>query len=396
VPAERVDAIVDLAPDACRRCARALHARDAVGDPRRHQVTELPPIAAHITEYRCHRRRCRRCGTTTQAPLPDALAGQFGPQLTALIAYLTVVCRMPRLVVQRFLEGALQIPISLGSTQAAWEEASAAVAAPYAELAATLRQVPVLNADETGHRTNGDKRWLWVFVARTFVLYRIAASRGADVLQAVLGETFAGVLGSDRLPSYLKYVAGQRQFCWAHLTRNVLSALDLARTPSARRFCREALVLQRRLFRLWHRSRGDPTARGGPLTRQELIAKALPIEKAFFRLGERYLDAANADVRNLAYALFVHNQHFFTFVHEDGVEPTNNVAERALRTAVQWRKIMFGNRSAAGELAVARLLTVTRTCQLQQLNALAYLTAAIHCHRRRQAVATLLPKPFTP
>ena len=142
---------------------------------------------------------------------------------------------------------------------------------------------------------------------------------------------------------------------------------------------------------------GDPTARGGPLTRQELIAKALPIEKAFFRLGERYLDAANADLNAISlYALFVHNQHFFTFVHQDGVEPTNNVAERALRTAVQWRKIMFGNRSAAGELAVARLLTVTRTCQLQQLNALAYLTAAIHCHRRRQAVATLLPKPFTP
>jgi transposase len=396
VPAERVDAIVDLAPDACRHCARALHARDDVGDPRRHQVTELPSMPAHITEYRCHRRRCRGCGTTTPAPLPDELAGQFGPQLTALIAYLTVVCRMPRLVVQRFLEGALQIPISLGSTQAAWEEASAAVAAPYAELEATLPQVPVLNADETGHRTNGDKRWLWAFVARTFVLYRIAASRGSDVLRAVLGETFAGVLGSDRLPSYLKYVTGQRQFCWAHLTRNVLSALDLATTPSAKRFCREALVLQRRLFRLWHRFRGDPTARGGPVTRQELIAKALPIEKAFFRLGERYLDAPNADVRNLACALFVHHPHFFTFVHEDGVEPTNNVAERALRTAVQWRKIMFGNRSAEGELAVARLLTVTRTCQLQQLNALAYLSAAIHCHRRRQAVASLLPKRFTP
>ena len=97
-----------------------------------------------------------------------------------------------------------------------------------------MPQEPVVNADETGHRTNGDKRWLWVFVAHTFVLYRIAADRGSAVLTAVLGETFAGVLGSDRLPSYLKYVAAQRQLCWAHLTRNLLSALDLARTPSAR------------------------------------------------------------------------------------------------------------------------------------------------------------------
>jgi transposase len=396
VPADRVDDVVNHVPDRCRRCARRLHARDAVGAPRRHQVTDLPPIAAHITEHRCHGRQCPDCGTITVALLPDDVVGQFGPQLTALIAYLTVVCRMPRLVVQRLLEGALQIPISLGSTQRAWEEASAAVATPYAELEAALRAESALNIDETGHRTNGDKRWMWAFVARTFIVYRIAASRGADVLKTVLGETFAGIVGSDRLPTYLKYVVGQRQFCWAHVTRNLLSALDLATTPSAKRFCREALALERRLFRLWHRFRGDPEARGAPLTRAELRDKVLPIEKRLFALGERYLDAANADVRNLATAFFIHNPHFFTFVYENGVSPTNNAAERALRTAVQWRKIMFGTRSDQGERAVERLLTIVRTCQLQQLNALAYLTAAIATHRRREAVASLLRRPQTP
>lgn len=390
VPAERVDAVVDLAAEACRHCARRLHARHTLGEPRRHQVTELPPIAAHITEYRCHRRQCPDCGTITLAPLPNDDANQFGPQLTGLIAYLTVVCRMPRLVVQRFLEGALQIPISLGSTQAAWEETSAAVAASYADLEAALPHEPVLNADETGHRTNGDKRWLWAFVARTFVVYRIATSRGSDVLTTVLGATFTGILGSDRLPAYLKYVVGQRQFCWAHVTRNVLSALDLATTPSGKRFCREALALDRRLFRLWHRFRGDPAARGTPLTRAELIMKVRPIEQRLFALGERHLNAANADVRNLARVFFVHNQHFFTFVYEEGVEPTNNSAERALRTAVQWRKIMFGTRSDHGERAVERLLTIVRTCQLQQLNALAYLAAAVAAHRSRQPVPLLL------
>ena len=396
MPAERVNVIVDLVPDACRQCAHRLHARDDVGDPRRHQVTELPPIEAYVTEYRCHRRQCPACGTTTQAPLPDELAGQFGPQLTALIAYLTVVCRLPRLVVQRLLEGALQIPMSLGSTQHAWEEASAAVAAPYQELQQALPQQPVLNGDETGHRTNGAKRWLWTLVAPTFIFYTIATSRGADVLRGLLGATFAGILGSDRLPTYLTYAAGLRQFCWSHFRRNLLSAQDLATTASAQRFCREALTLQRQLFRLWYRFRGDPHARGAPLTRAQLIAKVLPIEKQFFALAERYVNAADDDVSNLARALFVHHPHFFTFVHEEGVEPTNNVAERALRTAVQWRKIMFGNRSTTGELAVARLLTVTRTCQVHQIHVLAYLTAAIRCHRRRPVVASLLPKRLTP
>ena len=122
------------------------------------------------------------------------------------------------------------------------------------------------------------------------------------------------------------------------------------------------------------------------------VAKVLPLQRQLFRLAEGALDRPDDDVRNLATALFTQHENFFVFVHHDGVEPTNNRAERALRPAVQWRKIMFGTRSAAGELAVARLLTVMSTCQMQQLNVLAYLTAAIQCHRRRQEVPSLLPK----
>ena len=97
-------------------------------------------------------------------------------------------------------------------------------------------------------------------------------------------------------------------------------------------------------------------------------------------------------MRNLARALFVNFEKFFVFVEYEGVEPTNNSVERALRIAVQWRKIMFGTRSAAGEVAVARLLTVTQTCRKQGRNALAYLAAAIHCQRRGRAAASLLPR----
>jgi transposase len=392
VPRERVDVTVEQHPTHCRACAQVLRARDAQGPPRRYQVTEVPPVAAHITEYRCHRRVCPGCGTTTVAALPAEVTGQFGPHLTALIAYFTVVCRLPRAVVHDVLEGVLQIPISVGSTQAAWEEASTAVAAPYAELRQALPQQPVVNIDETGHRTNGNKRWLWTVVARTFVVFTITASRGTDVLVDLLGPAFAGILGSDRLPAYLKYAAAQRQLCWSHLKRNLLSALDLARTSGARRFCREALVLERRLFRVWHRYRGDPAAPGGPLTRADLMARVLPIEKKLFALAERHLNAPDKQVRNLARALGAHLPHFFTFVYEEGVAPTNNAAERALRPAVVWRKLYFGTRSAEGEIAIARLLTIVQTCQLQQLSVLAYLTAAITAHRRRQRVASLLPR----
>ena len=141
-------------------------------------------------------------GNTTQAPVPDEVIGQFDPQLTALIAYVTVVCRLPRRVAHRLLEGALQIPISLGSTHAAWEEASDAVAAPCPALAQALTHQPVVNGDETGHRTNGAKRSLWVLVAPRFVVYRIAATRGVGVLRDLLGPVFPGILCSGRWASY--------------------------------------------------------------------------------------------------------------------------------------------------------------------------------------------------
>src|ERR1035441_5685754 len=126
--AERVNSVIDLLPARCRHCdcrlAGGSRKVSMQGEPRRHQVTELPPIEAHITEYRCQSAVCPDCGKATQAELPQEVQGHFGPELTALIAYLTVVCRMPRRVVQELLGQVLGIPLSLGSIQNSWEETS--------------------------------------------------------------------------------------------------------------------------------------------------------------------------------------------------------------------------------------------------------------------------------
>jgi hypothetical protein len=396
VPIEQVNKLVPLYPDQCSGCGRHLSKTgkgvEVKSEPRRHQVTEIPEIQAHITEYQCHQVICPYCEKVTAASLPEEVQDGFGPQLTAWIVYMTVVCRMPRRMVQRFLEEALHIDISLGSTQKAWEQASAAVAVPCEQLREDLKNQPVVNGDETGHRTNAEKRWLWVMVARTYVVYMIAASRKAEVLVALLGKVFNGIIGSDRCPSYAKYHQGKLQYCWAHFKRNILGALELAKTTEAERFCRDALALHARLFRLWHRFRGNPENRGAPISRQQLRIRSIPIEKKFFALAKRHLDSRDSGVRNLARALFVNFQNFFTFIEHEGVEPTNNSAERALRHAVIWRKIMFGNRSEVGEVAVARLLTVAATCKMQHRDALAYLTSAIRSYRRGENPPSLLSK----
>ena len=387
---ERVDEIRPLLPCQCRECGHALPQRledaNTGGTPRRHQVTELPPIQAHIIEYQCHNVICPECGKSTKAALPQEVSGQFGPELTALIVHLTVVCRMPRRVVERLLEQALGIEISLGSTQKCWEEASQAVAAPCLELERKLKDAPVLNADETGWRTNGGKRFLWVFLAAQYVVYTIEATRGSVVLIRLLGAVFTGVLCSDRFSGYLKYHQGRAQFCWAHLKRNILGVLELAKNNEVERFCRDALAEHAKLFRLWHKFRD------GRIDRQQLKLRSILIEKRLFALGERHLDHSSKDVRNLAAVLFDHIPRLFLFVQQEGVEPTNNGAERELRPLVQARKVSFGNRSAAGELATARLFTVAETCRLQGRDVLGYLSAAITSHRRCQAPASLLPK----
>jgi transposase len=395
-PLSRVNQVIGVFPPKCRHCDSRLSLRVSTqGEPRRHQVTELPPIEAHITEYQCHCVVCPECGKATQAELPREAQGHFGPQLTALIAYLTVVCRMPRRMVRELLEQVLAIPLSLGSIQNSWEEASEAVAEPCAELERQLPHEPVVNSDETGYRTSGEKRWLWVLVAANFVFYKIALTRGAEVLVELLGEVFAGILCSDRCASYLKYHKGEGQFCWAHFKRNILGIQKIGKTTDAECFCRDALALHARLFRLWHRFRDGPGVRYGPITREQLIEKSIPLEKKFVALADRYLDSRDKDVANLALALLLHFEKFFAFLRHEGVEPTNNAAERALRCAVQWRKISFGSRSAQGEVAVARLLTVTRTCRMQNRVPLDYLVTALQSHRSALPVPSLFKAAST-
>jgi transposase len=398
VPLAEVSAIEVLLPKRCRHCGGNLPQKPGqvtmAGEPRRHQVTEVPPVKICITEYQFPHVVCGQCGKTTCAPLPKEIRGNFGPQLTALIAYWTVVCRLPRRLVESMLADVLGIEISLGSTQKAWEEVSQAVAQPIQQLQEQLPQQVILNVDETGWRTNGDKRWIWALVAQQFVFYVVASTRGAEVLVSLLGAVFRGILCNDRWVVYLSYHSGRMQLCWAHLKRNILGIAEYARSPSARQFCRDALAIVARLFRLWYRFRGDLRDRRGnpqPIDRRQLIDKSIPLQKKLFALAEAHLDDADREVRNLATALFIHFDRLFTFLEQEGVDPTNNIAERTLRTAVQWRKISFGNRSRNGEIATARLLSVAQTCKRQHRHVLGYLTDAVRCHRHQAPAPSLLP-----
>ena len=398
VPADQVQEVRAILPAACKHCGESLPQSNALstlapleqirtmGEVHRHQVTEVPPIRPYVIEYQCPKVSCPACGEGTRAPLPPEAQGNFGPELMALVAYMTMVCRMPRRVVEVFPEQALGISMSLGSTQKCWEQASAAAAQPCQQLQQQLKHEPVLNSDETGWRNNGQKRYMWALVASNFVFYTIQKTRSSEVLIQLLGAVFAGILCSDRYSAYFKYQKGMAQLCWAHLKRDILGIQDFAKTTDAEKFSRDALALYASLFRLWHKFKS------GLIDRNQLIERSLPLQKRWFAFAEKYLDSEDRAVCNLATALYKHCDRLFTFIAYPGVEPTNNIAEQVLRMAVQLRKIMFGNRSPEGELAMARLLTVAQTCRIQGISALEYLKKAIICHRRGQPVPSLLPQ----
>jgi transposase len=385
VPSDEVAYVVEHYPAACGRCGGALTAGPAatVGEPRRHQVTELPVVRAEVTEHRLHRVRCPACGGETRASLPaDVPAGAFGPRLQATVAVLSGRYRLSRREVAGACADVLGAPVAVGSVDRLCATMAAALARPVAEIAAAVRRAPVAHADETSWRQAGERRWLWVAVTAAATVFAVAGSRGGAVIRGLLGPGFAGHLVSDRWSAYGWLPDGRRQLCWAHLTRAFQALVD--RGGRAKPLGAAALRLVDELFARWHAARDDPARRAA------FADEIRPLQAQLRALLDRGLDNPVKDANDLCYDLLLHWPALWTFATVPGVEPTNNAAERALRPAVLWRKGSFGTQSDAGNLFVARMLSVAATCKQQRRSLLAYLTEVCAAAQRRQPSPPLL------
>jgi transposase len=369
VPPEKVDWIQEVFPDSCEICHTPLHPGLAgsrvLGNYLRCQVIEIPDIKPDVSEYRLRCVECA-CGAVTWADAPPQARSGFGPRLTGLLAYLSAMHRVTRRGCQELAKTLFGIDISLGSVCKLHEEVSQALEPCCKEIKQALPKQEVLNVDETGWKSMGKGIWLWVFVAPTMTFFTLAASRGAKVLKGVLGDVFGGIICSDK---------GKRQICWAHIIRTLKGLKHACRSPDGVRFARWMLADIGRLFALWH------AFQDGHVDRRTLVTKSVPIRARISNCLQTYELSSDHDVARTARGLIKHWNHLFTFLDHEGVEPTNNSAERGIRPAVQWRKICFGNQSENGEMLTARLLTVTRTCIMQQRNSFDFLVHSITAHR---------------
>jgi len=381
IPADECDDVQPLKPTECRRCGEKLSGNDR--EPLRHQVWELPEIKPHVTEYQRHRLACSCCGESTCAPLPPGVPlGQSGPRLMAFTALLMAYYRQSKRRTAEFLTTLFGQPCCAALAVKIQTQVTAAVRPAYEELAAQLPTQEHVNADETATKQRNTKAWLWTFVARLFTVFAVRPTREATAVDELLGDEFQGIVTCDRAKMYWR--VGRLQWCWAHLKRDFQALIDRG-DNQAKRLGYDLRRMTCKLFEHW------ANYRDGTISRVAFVRRMAPIRREVERLLLRGLQSGNTSLVGMCQELHEHRRWLWAFVRHEGVEPTNNAGERALRHAVIWRKLSFGTQSAGGSRFVETMLTVIETCRQQQRNAFKYLTAAIHSHLSHQPTPSLVP-----
>jgi transposase len=385
LPPEQMEEIVEHWPERCRSCAHTFAERELVdaSTPWRHQVAELPPIAVRVTEHRLHGVCCPACATTTRAELPRELPrSAFGPRLQAAVVTLAVRNRVSRRETIELAHELFGVEISTGSVDGIVHHAGEALAAPHTRLEQELKSAPVVDIDEAGWKTAGANRTLWGALSGRAAVFRIAAGRHGFEARTLLGERFAGIVCSDRWRGYDYLDPSQRQLCWAHLLRDFTAHSDGMAQQQA--FGQAGLAIARDLFAAWDSYQADGD-------RARLQAQLAPLQDQLRALLEH---AARKSPRTKYHRVFARNllkrwPALWTFTHTDGVEPTNNHAERGLRGAVIYRKLSLGSQSEQGERTIERLLSASVTCRLQRRSLFAYLTHVLTARIRGDPIPAL-------
>lgn len=378
IPTAECQAVVPCVPTECRRCGNGLTGSDP--DPLRHQVWELPEIKPLVTEYQQHRLVCS-CGCSTCGELPEGVpTGQAGPRLIAFVALLMACFRQSKRRSAQFLSMILNQPASAGWIVKLQNRAAAAVEPAYQELAEQLPEQRVLHGDESPTKQGQAKAWVWTFVAASFTFFACRLSRGGEVVRGLLGEAWDGVMPCDRARMYWS-CCGRLQWCWAHLKRDFQALIDSPCTVK-KRLGHDLMRQTKKMFALWQK------VRDGTLSRRAFRRRMKPIRQQI----DSYLLRGyfNAHTHGFCKELYDHRERLWTFLEVDGVEPTNNAAEQALRHAVIWRKLSFGTQSANGSRFVERMLTVIETSRRQQRNVFTWLTATVSAHHHARPTPSLL------
>ena len=385
---ELVDEIVEHYPPACRGCGHEFidDERRPRGRFGRHQIAELPEISVLVIEHRTRRLRCGCCGARTTATLPAGICGSvFGPRLQAAIVTLTARNRVSRRGASELAGELFGAQVCAGSIDAICQHASAALAGPYASLGAFIRAQSALHVDETGWRTAGDGRALWGLTTPEASLFQVAEHCDREQFDALIGD-YSGIVISDRWPGYEHLDPERRQVCWSHLQRDFRRHSQEGITDHQKTFGEAGIALTSRVFAAWRAFQQEHH------DRVRLLIELAPVQS---ELNTLLKQAGRKSTRTKYHRRFANNLRkvwpaLWTFLTDPSVEPTNNPAERALRTPVIHRKLSHGTRSHDGERFAERALSAAATCRQQRRSLFDYLVELFIAHDRGDPLPALV------
>ncbi len=331
-----------------------------------HQHIELPQIVMTVIHFILYQGRCTACGKVNKGYVPREYTPGFGPRFSALVAEIGGIDGNSRETIQTFCSSVLKVHVSLGVIQKIIDRASAAIEPHYRAIRDKARGQEINHLDETPWKKNGKLHWLWVMAGSAVAFFMVHTHRSQAAFDKLIGA-WKGILVSDGYRIYQKWVH-KRQSCLAHLIRRA-NGLAQRRDPELARCGTWGRAELRRLCKM---------------------AKAPPTEgkwRAFYarlcRLIALYRDSdseAGKFVRHIEREM----DSLFTFLVEEGVEPTNNFAERMIRFAVLWRKRSQGTKSEKGNRWVERILSLRQTCRLQGMSTFEVLVDALDSYFKNQ------------
>lgn len=386
VPPEDVAERKQVVPDTCVDCSGPVEERTGAPPPMREQQVDIPQVEPHVLELVFEWRWCPRCGKWVRGRRPCGIPpGAFGPHLLVLVALLTGKFRLTKRLVAALLSDVLKVEMSPASVCKAEQTMSAAIAAPVEGARVYVRNSDYAHLDETGWMERLRRAWLWTAVAGLVTVFTIARSRGSEVAKAILGEDFVGFLITDRWCGYNWSDRFLRQLCWAHLQRDFQGMVD--RGGSGAAYGRALLEETKKMFVWWSQ------VKDGLLSRNRFIEQMAPVRARIERLLTQAAACPRAGkTAGMAKQILKLKEALFTFVEVEGIEPTNNAAERAIRPAVVYRKSSFGTFSEAGSRFLERIMSVVQTCKAQERNVHDFLTRALDAYLRNQPAPSLVPE----
>lgn len=367
---EEVDKRIHVPIDICPECGSTDLSKRP---PRIFQQHELPDIKPIITEIECEKAHCKNCRKNFVAPLPKEYdQSAFGPRLISTIGLCSSAYRMSKRSIQTMLKTLLGVDISLGSIPAMESKVAEGLKPCFEELVAKIDACKVAYVDETSFRQEAKSHYIWTVTTDQMAMIRVLPTRGLDSLKEVRPREHSGITVTDR---YQVYSYQRHQYCLAHIYRDFKKFA--ARDGPDKEIGKRALFEMAEIFvacRLNCRKTMQQRVSYRKKRLQEILYDGLANgSETFSRFAERILNEYGK---------------LFLFTRYEGVDSTNNAAERTLRHIVMWRKTSYGTQSERGSRFLERAVSIWMTLKKQNREILPFFQQAY--------LATFHPKAISP